>query len=131
MAIARLSIIYHKEHMKHHVSLEQLFEQAVEAIPYNLTPTSITQGDFEADENGFVEYSEEFTFSAGRLFNEELVAGGWVDLRQDEGDVSISGLFAIARNGDWKDGLILPECTGLIGEYDLETKHWEFYIDQY
>jgi hypothetical protein len=117
--------------MSNVTSLEKLFEQAVKAIPYDLTPTGITQGEFEPDEAGFVEYSEEFTFSAGRLFNEELVAGGWVDFRQDEGEVSISGLFAIARNGDWKDGPILPECTGLIGEYDLETKHWEFYIDQY
>lgn len=117
--------------MSNAVTLEKLYEKAIKAIPYDLEPTGITQGEFKPEPDGFVEYSEEFTFSAGRLFNEELVAGGWVDLRQDDGEVYISGLFAIARDGDWKNGLILPECTGLLGEYDLETKQWNFYIDQY
>lgn len=112
-------------------TLEKMFDEAITAIPYDLTPTSVTQGEFEPDEDGFVEYSAEFTFTAGQLFNEELVAGGWVDLRQDEGEVYISGLFTIARNGDWKDGRILPECTGLLGNYDLKTKEWDFSIDQY
>jgi hypothetical protein len=74
-----------------------MFDEAIEAIPYDLTPTSITQGEFEPDEKGFVEYSAEFTFPVGRLFDEELVAGGWVDLRQDDGEIYISGLFSIAR----------------------------------
>ncbi len=66
------------------INLEDLFEQAVEAIPYpDLEPTSIEQGELEAYDKGFVEYSVEYTFEAGKLFDDKLVAGGWVELRQD------------------------------------------------
>jgi len=117
--------------MKHHASLEGLFEQAVEAIPYDLTPTSITMGDFEGDQDGFVEYSEEFTFPVGRLFDEDLIAGGWVELRRDEEEVSITAFFGVSRGGDWENKRILPEDTAVQGHYDLDQKTWEFWIDQY
>lgn len=117
--------------MTNQTSLENLFAQAVEAIPYDLTPTSVTMGEFEPDADGFVEYSEEFTFPVGRLFDEELVAGGWVDLRQDDDEVTISAFFGIARNGDWESGRILPDHTAVQGSYDPEQKQWEFWIDQY
>jgi hypothetical protein len=70
-------------------TLEEIFKFAVEAIPYDTSPTSITLGSFEADRNGFVEYSEEFTFPVGQLFDETLIAGGSVELRRDEGEVTI------------------------------------------
>lgn len=112
-------------------TLEDLFDQAVEAIPYDLTPTSITQGDFEPDENGFVEYSEEFTFPVGHLFDEDLIAGGWVDLRRDEGETTITAFFGVARDGDWENKRVLPDDTAVQGYYDLDTHQWEFQIDQY
>lgn len=49
--------------MSTYVQPEELFEQAIKAIPYDLTPTSITQGDLEPDKDDFIEYAEEFTFS--------------------------------------------------------------------
>ena len=104
---------------------------AIPAIPYDLTPTSIIQGDFEPDKDDFVAYSEEFTFPVGRLFDEDLIAGGWVELRQDEGEVSITAFFGVARNGDWEKGRILPNDTAVQGTYDLEQRGWEFWIDQY
>jgi len=112
-------------------TLEQLFERAVEAIPYDLTPTSITMGSFQADKDNFVEYSEEFTFPVGRLFDEDLIAGGWVELRRDAGEVTITAFFGVARNGNWDKGRILPDDTAVQGSYDLEKKKWEFWIDQY
>lgn len=110
--------------------LERLFEQAVEAIPYNPSSTSIIQGSFEPA-NGFVEYSEEFTFRVGNLLDEDLTAGGWVELRQEDGETYISGFFGIARDGDWEKGRILPDELALQGVYDLEKKSWEFWIDAY
>ncbi|MCZ7554616.1 MAG: hypothetical protein M5U05_18895 [Anaerolineales bacterium] len=112
-------------------SLEDLFEQAVEAIPYDLEPTSITMGELEPDEAGYVEYSEEFTFKVGQLFEMDLMAGGWVELRQEDGEVTVTAFMGIARDGDWEKGRILPDDTALQGAYDLERKSWEFWIDQY
>ena len=63
-------------------TLQELFDEALEAIPYpDLQPTCITQGtlDVEDDEED-VEYSEEHTFTAGKLLDEPLEAGGWVEL---------------------------------------------------
>jgi hypothetical protein len=111
--------------------LESLFNQAVRAIPYDLEPTSITMGELEPDSRGSVEYSEEFTFEVGQLFDMSLVAGGWVELRQENGEVYISALMGIARDGDWEKGRILPDDTALQGAYDLEKETWEFWIDQY
>jgi hypothetical protein len=88
-------------------------------------------GCFEAGENGFVEYAEEFTFPVGHLLNEALIAGGWVEFRRDEGEVIITAFFGVARNGNWDKGRILPDDTAVQGSYDLETKEWAFWIDQY
>ena len=117
----------------HDTSLESLFEAAIASFPHSdLEPTSYEQGDFDPDDEGEVEYSKEFTFSAGQLFNEQLMAGGWIDLRRDrDGEISISGLFAVARNGDWKEGSIFPECVGVQALYDLEQQTWELWIDSY
>ena len=112
-------------------SLKTLFEQATQAMPYDVTSTGITQGDFEADDDDFVEYAEEFTFPVGRLFDEQLIAGGWVELRRDDDGVTITAFFGVARNGDWKNKRILPEDTAVQGHYDFENKTWEFWIDQY
>ncbi|HMN15226.1 MAG TPA: hypothetical protein PKD55_23145 [Bellilinea sp.] len=112
-------------------SLEDLFEQAVEAIPYDLEPTSITMGELEPDSTGYVEYSEEFTFKVGQLFDMDLIAGGWVELRQEDGEVTITAFMGIARDGDWQKGRILPDDSALQGVYDLENETWEFWIDQF
>ena len=122
-----------KERMTNHETLEALFEQAVEAFPHELEPTSITQGNLEADKDEDVEYAEEYTFEAGKLLDEELKAGGWIELRRDEGDLSITALFGVARGGDWKnkDAQVLPEHSAIQGAYDLERKSWELWIDQY
>ncbi|MFC1959380.1 hypothetical protein ACFLYO_01600 [Chloroflexota bacterium] len=115
-------------------SLEDIFEEAVEAIPYpGLQPTGITQGDFDADDDDFIEYSAEYTFAAGKLLDEPLEAGGWVELRRDDGEVYISAFFGVARHGNWhdKDSQVLPEHHAIQGQYDLETKSWEFWIDAY
>lgn len=113
-------------------SLEDLFEQAVEAIPYDLEPTSATMGELEPDSTGYVDYSQEFTFKVGQLFDMDLIAGGWVELRQDEGKLLYIGAFmSIARDGNWETGRILPDDTALLGIYDPEKQSWEFWIDQY
>lgn len=110
---------------------EQLFEQAVAAIPYDLTPTSITQGTLDVEPHDDIEYSEEFTFPVGRLFDEELTAGGWIELRRDQGEFTITAFFGVSRNGDWDNGRILPDDTAVQGCYDLEKNAWEFWIDRY
>ena len=117
--------------MKPSELLECLFKQAVRDIPYELQPTSITMGELEPDSSGSVEYSEEFTFEVGQLFDMSLVAGGWVELRQENGEIYISAFMSIARDGDWEKGRILPDDTALQGAYDLENETWEFWIDQY
>jgi len=117
--------------MAQHESLEDLFERAVEAIPYDLEPTSIAMGELEPDSAGYVEYSEEFTFKVDQLFDMDLIAGGWVELRQEDGEVTITAFMGITRDGDWEKGRILPDDTALQGTYDLESQSWEFWIDQY
>ncbi|GAB4574681.1 MAG: hypothetical protein Kow0077_22430 [Anaerolineae bacterium] len=117
--------------MTQHESLEDLFEQAVAAIPYELETTSVTMGELEPDGDGFIEYSEEFTFKVGQVFDMDLIAGGWVELRQEDGEITITAIMGIARNGDWEKGRILPEDMALQGIYDLESQTWEFWIDQY
>jgi hypothetical protein len=117
--------------MSNATTAERIFSEAIEAFPYPLEPTSITQGDFEDTRSGEIEYSEEFTFEVGKLLNESLMAGGWIDYRQEGKDIYISALFGIARNGDWKSGSILGECEGLLGYYDIEKKEWDLSIDTY
>lgn len=115
-------------------SLEDIFEEAVEAIPYPaIYPTSCTQGDFDAEDDEEFEYSAEYTFTAGKLLDEPLEAGGWVELRRDDGEITISALFSVVRNGDWQDedAKILPEYHGIQGWYDLKEKTWEFEIGSY
>lgn len=105
--------------------------QAVEAIPYDLEPTSITMGELEPDSAGCIEYSEEFTFKVGQLFDMDLIAGGWVELRQENGEIDISAFMGIARDGNWETGRILPDDMALQGLYNREKQSWEFWIDQY
>lgn len=116
-------------------SLQELFDEALEAIPYpDLQPTGITQGTLDIEvEDEPVEYSEEHTFTAGKLLEEPLEAGGWVELRRDDGEVTITAFFGVARHGNWndKDAQVLPECHALQGQYDLDSKSWEFWIAAY
>lgn len=117
--------------MKHDAALEDLFYQAVEAIPYEVTSTGINQGDFETVHYGSIEYAEEYEFMVGRLFDEDLIAGGWVELRHEDDETSITAFFGVARNGDWENKRVLPEDTAVQGTYDLDANTWEFWIDRY
>jgi hypothetical protein len=110
--------------------LETLFQEAVDTFPYPLETTSITQGDLET-QNDSIEYGEEFTFPAGKLLDDELTAGGWIELRHEDAETTISAFFGVARNGDWDKGRILPETMAIQGHYDPETKTWELYLDHY
>jgi hypothetical protein len=112
-------------------SFEHLFDQALTDFPYELNPTSIAQGTLDTDNNGDIEYAEEYIFAAGRLLDEELSAGGWIELRHDHNDTSISAFFGVARNADWKEGRILPEDMAIQGVYNLDSRMWELWIDQY
>ncbi len=114
-----------------HASLQPLFDQALAAFPYPLEPTSITQGTLDDPDTTEVEYAEEHTFAAGHLLDDELTAGGWIELRADGPDVSVSAFFGVARNGDWQQGRILPENLALQGSYDPETSTWELWLDSY
>lgn len=110
-----------------------LFEQALAHFPYELTATGITQGDFEPHASYGIEYAEEHTFEVGRLLDMRLMAGGWIELRQDQDDEepTITGFFGIARNGDWKEGSVLGEYQALQGQYNPDAQSWELWIDQY
>lgn len=114
-----------------HEILEELFEQAVEAFPYQLDPTSITQGELEAEPGEDFEYAEEFTFGVGQLVDEQLLAGGWIELRRDGGEIIITGFFGVAHNGDWEHGRILPDDTAVQCTYNTDTAEWELWIDKY
>jgi hypothetical protein len=117
-----------------YTQLENLFEEALNHFPYpDLEPTSCTQGELEPDESGEVDYSEEFTFEVGKLIDQSLIAGGWIDCRRDseQDEIWISGLFTVARDGDWDKGKIFPESTGINAFYDSEKKEWELIIDSF
>ncbi|WP_119072024.1 hypothetical protein [Aggregatilinea lenta] len=115
--------------MAQHESLENLFEQALEALPFGLEVTSVMVGELEPDSAGFVEYLQGFTFTVGQLFDMDLIADGWVALWQEDSEINISAFIDCARDGDGKKGLRLPEDTVLEGGYDLENQTWEFWID--
>jgi hypothetical protein len=118
--------------MTKHTTPEKLFEQAIIDFPYpNLQPTHCTQGDLEPDDKGEIEYAGEYIFDAGTLFDEELVGGGWIDLRQADGETSVTAFCGVARNGDWEKGRILPDTVAVQGIYDPSARTWEFWIDQY
>ena len=130
-------------------SLEEIFEAAIEAFPYELESTSITQGDLEtlytddaSDDESIsdesisdepIEYAEEFTFEMARLIDQPLIGGGWIEIRRDapDEDISIWGHFTIALNGDFKDNRILADDKALQGHYDIENQTWELAIDFY
>ncbi|MCZ7554568.1 MAG: hypothetical protein M5U05_18655 [Anaerolineales bacterium] len=112
-------------------SLETLFEQAIAAIPYNLEPTGMTMGEIELDEAGNVVYAEEFRFKVGQLFDMDLIAGGWVELRREDGEILICAFMCIACDGDWENGRILPDDSTYQGVYDLEAQSWNFWIDRF
>lgn len=115
------------------ISLGTLFYEAVECIPYKYCEsTGYTQGDLESLQEGAEsEYSEEFTFTAGTLLDEQIIAGGWVELHKDDEDITISAFFGLSRNGDWQHGRILGECEVVRGWYDLEARTWTFEIGGY
>lgn len=115
-----------------HPSDEQIFYSAVDRFPYELQPTSITQGTLETDEQGDIEYAEEFVFTAGQLLHEPLIAGGWIELRRDaERGLSVTAFFGLARNADWKNGRVLPEHEAIQGEYDITSQTWKLWLGSF
>ena len=114
-------------------AVEVLFEEAVEQFPYkDIAPTSIELGSLEADENGAIDYEQEFVFQVGELLTQPLLAGGWITLRRDDAksDVWITAYFGVARNGDWEHSRILPDDMAVLGEYDQENGTWSLDIDR-
>ncbi|KKN21624.1 hypothetical protein LCGC14_0923660 [marine sediment metagenome] len=116
--------------------IENAWEIAIKAFPYELEFTSIEQGSLERDSlEDEIEFSSEYTYEAGQLHNEKLVAGGWIDFRLDNGDnePSISGLFTVARNGDFQDSdmQIFGECEGINCSYDITTETWDCEVGSY
>lgn len=69
-----------------------------------------------------MEYSEEFTFDAGTICNMHIGGDGWIDCRKEDDRISISGIFGLAREGDWKNKGILPEDEYLKCWYDPAKK---------
>lgn len=110
--------------------LEDLFSEAIEKFSFpDLCSTSCTQGDWEQNDLGDVEYSEEFTFHAGTICDMNIEGGGWIDCRREDGTISIIGIFGLTREGDWQNGSILPRGHYLQGWYDFEKKTWLFAFD--
>lgn len=110
--------------------LENIFLEAVDTFPFpNVCSTGCTQGDLEQQNAHDVEYSEEFTFDAGTICNMSIDGGGWIDCRKEDDRVSISGIFALAREDDWKNKRILPDGEYLQCWYDLDKKVWSCDID--
>lgn len=109
-------------------ALYDRLEDALYNLPYDFDITGYEDGD---DEAVFGEYSREITFKVGSLFEETIDAGGWVEARRDEGEeVTIAGIFVLARQGDFKTGRILPEGTAVLANYDQRQQRWHFEIDQ-
>lgn len=112
------------------IDLETIYQAARESFPYPLDSTGCAYGDFEMDD-GCMEYGEEFTFEAGKLLNDVLVAGGWLEMRLDDLDTqpTISALFRLAQNGDWGKGLILKDELAVQAQYNIELKKWHIFLD--
>ncbi|MGJ3237390.1 MAG: hypothetical protein ACFE0Q_01665 [Anaerolineae bacterium] len=124
----------HRICMNYTLSFEDFFESIVDNFPYKLERTGYTQGDLEISEpNEDLEYSEEFTFEIGKILDQPLVAGGWIDLRRDSRDseLHVSGFFSIALNGDFENSKILDEYKALQGYYNHDTHTWELEIGVY
>lgn len=114
----------------HDTTPENIFLEAIEMFPFpNVQSTGYTQGDLEQLNTEDTEYSEEFTFDAGTLCDMHIEGGGWIDFRKDQDTISVSGVFGLAREGDWQKGRILPEGEYLQCWYDLDTKTWTCAID--
>jgi hypothetical protein len=117
-------------------NLYDIFEKALEAFPYELTPTGciLDDADLETyDGSTELEYSEEFTFEITRIADMRLEGGGWIDIRCDgEGEqIYISGFFSIALDGDFKNQRLLAEDKALQAYYDFDTSEWQLGIDTY
>jgi len=114
--------------------LQALFDEAMDRFPYpDKQTTGFSHGSLEPTKVGTVEYSEEYTFDVGRLFDERLEAGGWIDVRKDNAndELTITGLFTVARNGDFEKSLIFPEGYGVNAYYDPKAKSWQFETGYY
>lgn len=114
--------------------LQDLYDTAIDHFPYpDLTTTGCTQGDLEDPSDDSIEYSAEYTFTAGQLLGEPIEGGGWIEIRRDTPDEepTISAFFGLSRAGDWQNGRILPETVAVQGTFDPDTKTWDLWIDQY
>lgn len=112
-------------------NLTDLFYSSIDSFPYDLQPTSAAQGDLENCDGDMLEYAEEFTFEVTRIGDKTLLAGGWIEIRQDspEDDICVFGHFTIAIGWNFQADRILPDNKALLAEYDLKTGRWSLDID--
>lgn len=110
-------------------TLKQMFTQAIINFPYpDVQPRALMAGTFEPDDEGVVDYYEQYTFNAGTLCHEHIEGGAWFILHvaQNVIDIAVSARFA--RNGDWQNGQLLRDDERLRGRYDLNTRQWTLQI---
>lgn len=108
---------------------EDLMIQAQNAIP-GVQPTGIEQGgpDDLLEEDG--EWSVEITFHVADIqaapgFEDTLPYnniqfGGWIDMRNYDGELEMTAWGGLAFDGNWQD-----DDSKLGGEYDILRGDWE------
>ena len=112
-------------------ALQDYLDNALEKFPYKFEQSGLKRGDLSYQRDK-VEYGLEITFKIGDLFGVPLYASGWVELRGERGEMpTISSVFAIVRDQDWKHGHILKEFEVLLGTYDISTYKWSLKIGLY
>ena|SRR5258706_8414039 len=117
---------------------QRIYEQALKDFPYpNLTATGGSASPSPDDPT--LLSSLEYLFS-GEELAWELVDGrklrsggmieGWLvlDCRIEDGELRIEGVGNFARNGNWKKGGLLPEYKMMFAGYNIETRHWDFWV---
>jgi hypothetical protein len=115
-------------------TLQTIWDNAIDAFPHKLDPTSIEQGDppenYDPQDPDDIEYSVEYTFDAGNLCNLNIVAGGWIEFRYDpnhDTEPTIYAWFGLAINGEWKnpEAKIGGEFDAAQTCYDIEKQEWD------
>jgi hypothetical protein len=108
----------------------QLWEEALASFPYpDLKTAGWRDGNLEDGDDGAF-YEEEFTFDAGKLLQDQLIARGWLEFsREHNGWLGIVGLFKLYKV-DSKES-ILAKHLHVLPRYDITSKTWTIRIAQY
>lgn len=114
-----------------HKSLETMFRQALAAMPYDLKPIGNPMGEFELDNTGYVEYSEDFTATVGQLFDMDLIAVVNITLQHINENITITAKMYVGVTGDLDYGPILSDYTSSRAAYDFKTHRWRFWIERH